>query len=72
MGASESAAKQWNGYTDETTVPANKEGHASGSFESRLAAFSDIRFEVIAGAGHMLHHDVPEIVAARVEAHLLA
>ena len=72
LGASESAAKQWNGYTDETTVPTTKEGHAKGSFSSRLAAFSDIQFEVIQGAGHMLHHDVPEIVAARVEAHLRA
>lgn len=72
LGASESAAKVWNGYTDETTVPATKEGHARGSFDSRLAAFNNIQFEVIQGAGHMLHHDVPEVVAARVEAHLLA
>ena len=72
LGASESAAKQWNGYTDDTIVPTTKEGHAQGSFDSRLAAFSNIQFEVIRGAGHMLHHDVPENVAARVEAHLLA
>ena len=72
LGASESAAKQWNGYTDATTVPTSKDGHARGSFESRLAAFQNMQFEVIQGAGHMLHHDVPEIVAARVEAHLLA
>lgn len=72
LGASESAAKQWNGYTDETTVPTSKEAHAQGSFASRLAAFQHLQFEVIAGAGHMLHHDVPEQVAARVEAHLLA
>ena len=72
LGASESDAKKWNGYSDDTTVPTSKEGHAKDSFASRLAAFNDIRFEVIAGAGHMLHHDVPEIVAARVEAHLLA
>lgn len=72
LGASESAAKQWNGYTDETTVPTTREGHAKGSFASRLAAFANIQFEVIQGAGHMLHHDVPEIVAPRVEAHLLA
>ena len=72
LGASESAAKQWNGYTDETTVPTTREGHAHGSFASRLAAFQNMQFEVIGGAGHMLHHDVPERVAARVEAHLLA
>jgi len=72
LGASESAAKQWNGYTDETTVPTSKEAHAQGSFASRLAAFQHMQFEVIADAGHMLHHDVPEKVAARVEAHFLA
>lgn len=72
LGASESPAKQWNGYTDSTTVPTTKEGHAPGSFESRLAAFQYMQFEVIHGAGHMLHHDVPEVVAARVEAHLRA
>lgn len=72
LGASESNAKLWNGYSDDTQVPTTKDGHATGSFASRLAAFNDIRFEVIAGAGHMLHHDVPEVVAARVEAHLLA
>ncbi len=71
LGASESAAKQWNGYTDATTVPTTQEGHARGSFESRLAAFQNIQFEVIHGAGHMLHHDAPDVVAARVEAHLL-
>jgi pimeloyl-ACP methyl ester carboxylesterase len=72
LGASESAAKQWNGYSDDTLVPTQKDGHAAGSFASRLAAFQNMQFAVIQGAGHMLHHDVPEAVAARVEAHLLA
>ena len=72
LGASESAAKQWNGYNDETAVPTTKDGHATGSFASRLAAFQNMQFEVVPGAGHMLHHDVPEVVAAKVEAHLLA
>ena len=72
LGASESDAKKWNGYSDTTTVPTAKEGHPPGSFDSRLAAFQNIQFEVIQGAGHMLHHDQPEAVAARVEAHLLA
>jgi pimeloyl-ACP methyl ester carboxylesterase len=72
IGASESEAKQWNGYANETTVPATREGHAFGSFASRLAAFRDMKFEVVHGAGHMLHHDSPEEVAALVEAHLLA
>lgn len=72
LGASESDAKKWNGYSDDTVVPAEKVGHPEGSFASRLAAFNDIAFEVVQGAGHMLHHDLPEVVAARVEAHLLA
>jgi pimeloyl-ACP methyl ester carboxylesterase len=70
IGASESEAKLWNGYTDETQVPASREGHALGTFASRLAAFRDIEFTVVKGAGHMLHHDTPEVVAALVEAHL--
>jgi pimeloyl-ACP methyl ester carboxylesterase len=71
IGASESEAKIWNGYANDTTVPATREGHAFGSFASRLAAFQNIAFKVIPGAGHMLHHDSPEEVAALVEAHLL-
>jgi pimeloyl-ACP methyl ester carboxylesterase len=71
IGASESEAKQWNGYTDDTVVPASREGHAMGTFASRLAAFRDIDFKVVRGAGHMLHHDEPEAVAALVESHLL-
>lgn len=70
LGASESDAKKWVGYSDESFVPETRDGHAPGSFASRLAAFHDIRFEVIAGAGHMLQHDQPELVAAKVEAHL--
>jgi pimeloyl-ACP methyl ester carboxylesterase len=70
VGASESDAKQWNGYRDDTTVPVMREGHAIGTFDSRLAAFQNIRFNVISGAGHMLHHDSPDAVAALVEAHL--
>ncbi len=72
IGASESEAKLWNGYSDDTVVPVSREGHVFGSFEARLAAFRDIEFAVIAGAGHMLHHDDPEAVAALVESHLLA
>lgn len=72
VGANESEAKQWNGYTDDTTVPAAREGHVAGSFASRLAAFRNIDFRVVKGAGHMLHHDAPDEVAALVEAHLLA
>lgn len=72
VGASESEAKQWNGYTDDTTVPASREGHVFGTFASRLAAFRNIDFKIVKRAGHMLHHDAPDEVAALVEAHLLA
>jgi pimeloyl-ACP methyl ester carboxylesterase len=72
IGASESEAKKWNGYADDTMVPTSREGHTFGSFASRLAAFRDIKFSVVKEAGHMLHHDQPEEVAALVEAHLLA
>lgn len=37
-------------------------------FRSRFAAFPDFREALIADAGHMLHHDQPEQVAALVEA----
>ncbi|TAG79989.1 MAG: alpha/beta hydrolase [Burkholderiales bacterium] len=71
VGASESEAKIWNGYTDDTVVPSSREGHALGTFASRLAAFRSIDFTVVKGAGHMLHHDMPDVVAALVEAHLV-
>jgi pimeloyl-ACP methyl ester carboxylesterase len=70
IGASASEAKQWNGYRDDTVVPASRDGHAFGSFDSRLAAFQNIQFRVVNDAGHMLHHDAPDAVAALVEAHL--
>jgi pimeloyl-ACP methyl ester carboxylesterase len=70
IGASESEAKVWNGYSDDTVVPTSREGHAVGSFASRLAAFRNIKFTVVKGAGHMLHHDAPELVAALIDQHL--
>lgn len=38
-----------------------------GGPESRLRFFRDARFERIEGAGHNLHHDAPEAVAALIE-----
>ncbi len=35
--------------------------------DSRRAAFRNVRYETVAGAGHMLHHDQPEAVARLVE-----
>ena len=36
-------------------------------FKTRFAAFPDFREVLIADAGHMLHHDQPEQVAALIE-----
>ena len=36
----------------------------------RRAAFRDLRYETVADAGHMLHHDQPEAVARLIEAFL--
>ncbi len=36
-------------------------------FAARMMAFPDLRREVVAGAGHMLHHDAPQAVAALIE-----
>jgi pimeloyl-ACP methyl ester carboxylesterase len=33
----------------------------------RRAAFRDLRYETVAGAGHMLHHDQPEAVARLIQ-----
>jgi len=34
---------------------------------ARRAAFRTLRYETVAGAGHMLHHDQPEAVARLIE-----
>jgi pimeloyl-ACP methyl ester carboxylesterase len=36
-------------------------------WERRKAAFANLRFETVADAGHMLHHDQPEAVARLIE-----
>lgn len=36
-------------------------------FKTRFAVFSDWREEIVDGAGHMIHHDQPERVAALIE-----
>jgi pimeloyl-ACP methyl ester carboxylesterase len=36
----------------------------------RRAAFADLRYETVANAGHMLHHDQPEAVARLIEGFL--
>ena len=39
-------------------------------FEARLALVPDLRQAVLQDAGHMLHHDQPEALAAAIEAFL--
>jgi pimeloyl-ACP methyl ester carboxylesterase len=39
----------------------------AAGFASRMAAFPDLRHELIPEAGHMLHHDAPSTVAAIIE-----
>ncbi|WP_250451830.1 alpha/beta hydrolase [Caballeronia sp. ATUFL_M2_KS44] len=36
-------------------------------FKARFSAFADWREEIVSGAGHMIHHDQPERVAALIE-----
>jgi pimeloyl-ACP methyl ester carboxylesterase len=52
--AADGHRKAWAGANDE-------------DWRRRLAAFRDLRLETIADAGHMVHHDQPERVAALIE-----
>ncbi|MGH8742312.1 MAG: alpha/beta fold hydrolase, partial [Burkholderiales bacterium] len=45
-------------------------GLAAGQYAERRAAFRNLRYESIADAGHMLHHDQPEALARLLEAFL--
>ena len=44
--------------------------HTLAAHHERLARVPNYRIEVVADAGHMLHHDQPEVVARLMEAHL--
>jgi pimeloyl-ACP methyl ester carboxylesterase len=50
----------------ESDTPA-RVGLSAAQIAERRACFADLRHETIAGAGHMLHHDQPEAVAAAIE-----
>jgi pimeloyl-ACP methyl ester carboxylesterase len=52
---------------DSTTLKAIAGDVPLAEFKARFAAFPDFREVLIADAGHMLHHDQPEQVAALVE-----
>ena len=45
--------------------------HLCSDRDSRKACFSNLSAQTIADAGHMLHHDQPELLAAIIEAFLL-
>jgi pimeloyl-ACP methyl ester carboxylesterase len=60
LGARESEIAEWLGYA------ANAPEHKQAEFASRKAAVASLRFEIIEGAGHMLHHEQAETVAAAV------
>ena len=44
----------------------------AGELARRRACFANLRYEVLADAGHMLHHDQPEALAPLIEAFLAA
>ncbi len=47
-------------------------GLSAAEYAERRAAFRDLRYATVPGAGHMLHHDQPERVAHLVEGFLSA
>jgi pimeloyl-ACP methyl ester carboxylesterase len=47
-------------------------GLSAEQYAERRAAFRDLRYATVQGAGHMLHHDQPEEVARLIEEFLLA
>jgi pimeloyl-ACP methyl ester carboxylesterase len=52
------------GETDMTKFWGQRYGHAE--FEARLARVPQVESHILADAGHMLHHDRPEALAARL------
>jgi pimeloyl-ACP methyl ester carboxylesterase len=60
-----SAPVLWVDAADSDTP--QRMGLTSEDHARRRAAFRDLRYETIAGAGHMLHHDQPQAVAQLVE-----
>lgn len=54
---------------DESRPPARwTERYPRAEFDARLAEVPSVERHVLAGAGHMLHHDQPEALAALIEA----
>jgi pimeloyl-ACP methyl ester carboxylesterase len=57
VGAQRSHIAQWLGYGRDDPRDMGVDTRHSAEFAQRLAAFSDIRFELIADASHNLHHE---------------
>jgi pimeloyl-ACP methyl ester carboxylesterase len=57
VGAQQSHIAQWLGYGRDDPTEMGTDSKHSEEFSQRLAAFSNIRFEMIAEASHNLHHE---------------
>lgn len=55
----------------EESALAHQYRNAPEEFERRSAAIARLRVEILANAGHMMHHDQPRALARRVEAFLM-
>jgi pimeloyl-ACP methyl ester carboxylesterase len=71
VGATDSQIVQWLGYGRDNASEMGEDSKHTPEFRERLAAFANVRFEMIVDAGHMLHHDQPEATAQLVESFLL-
>jgi pimeloyl-ACP methyl ester carboxylesterase len=60
-----SAPVLWVDAADSDTL--ERMGLSAEDHAQRRAAFRDLRYETLADAGHMLHHDQPEAVARLIE-----
>jgi pimeloyl-ACP methyl ester carboxylesterase len=60
-----SAPVLWVEAAESETV--KRIGLSAAQVAERRAAFKDLRYESVANAGHMLHHDQPEAVARLIE-----
>jgi pimeloyl-ACP methyl ester carboxylesterase len=65
-----SAPVLWVDAAESATL--KRVGLSAEQYAERRAAFRDLRYATVQGAGHMLHHDQPEEVARLIEEFLLA
>ena len=65
-----SAPVLWVDAAESETL--KRDGLSAEQYAERRAAFRNLRYATVPGAGHMLHHDQPEEVARLIEEFLLA